>query len=100
MDNKYYPTEEQETVINIQPSRVSKFAEIYTCMPDWLTRLRKQAKSRPDCVWIKRDLGNALFAEVDLSCVKVAPKRKLSEKERTNAINNLKKARAAKDDTE
>lgn len=94
--DKSIPLEEQETIISFVPARVSKVAEIYTCMPDWLTKLRKQAEFRPDCVRIKQDLGDALFAEVDRSCIKVAPKRQLSEEQRAAAVERLRKGGAGK----
>lgn len=91
--DKLIPLEEQETIITLQPSRVSKTAEIYTCIPDQLKKFRKLAESRPDCVRIKRDLGNALFVDVDRSCIKISPKRLMSEEQKQAAAERLEKAR-------
>lgn len=87
------PYEEQETVIVIPDSHVSKTADVYTCVPHMLKKLRKQAKSRPDCVQIKRDLGDALFADVDSSCIRITPKRLVSDEQRAAASERMKKAR-------
>lgn len=91
--DKSIQLEEQETVISFSPTRVSKTAEVYTCMPDWIKRIRGLAKSRPDCVRIERDLGDALFAEVDKSCIKLSPKRKMTEAQRVAASERLAKGR-------
>lgn len=91
--NKY---DEQETIINIPAAQVSKIAEVYTCVPTMLKKLRKQAKSRPDCIRIQRDLGDAIFAEVDSRCVKIVPKRIISDEQRSAASERLKEAREKK----
>lgn len=87
------PFEEQETVIIVPSARISKTAEIYTCVPTMLTKLRKQAKERPDCVRIKQDMGDALFADVDSSCVRITPKRIMSEESRRASAEHLAKVR-------
>ena len=88
------PFAEQETVITFLPKQVSDKAEIYTCMPNIMKKLRKQASDRPDCVRITKDLGNALFAEVDRSCVKISPKRIIPEEQRIAAVERLRKWRS------
>lgn len=92
------PLEEQETVIVMNPKQVSDTAEIYTCMPNMLKRIRKMAESRPDCVRIKRDDGDALFADVARSCIKISPKRQLSNEQRQAAAARLEKARSMLND--
>ena len=94
--DKSIPLEEQETVINFFPAQVSKKAEIYTCMPNVMKQLRKHAKNRPDSVQITKDEGDALFATIDRSCIKFAPKRKLSDEQRLAAAERLAKGRAMK----
>ena len=91
--DKSIPYEEQETIISLFPSRVSKTAEVYTATPDWVNKIRKLAASRPDCVRITRDLGNSLFAEVDRSCVKITPKRQMTEEQRNETAIRLAKGR-------
>ena len=93
---KRTPYEEQETIINIPAAQVSKTAEVYTSIPSMLKKLRNQAKSRPDCVRIKRDLGDALFAEVDRSCVRITPKRIVSDEQRATAAKRLAEGRVKK----
>ena len=97
--DKSIQLDEQETVISFSPTRISKAAEVYTCMPDWVKRLRTLAKSRPDCVRITQDLGDAVFAEVDKSCVKLSPKRKMTEAQRLAASERLAKGREKIHDT-
>lgn len=87
------PYDEQETIIVIPASHISKTADVYTCVPHMLKKLREQAKSRPDCVQIKQDLGDALFADVDSSCVRITPKRQVSDEQRAAAAVRLQKAR-------
>ena len=85
--------EDQETTISFAPNRICKSAEVYTCMPNMLNRIRKLAETRPDCVKIQRDLGDYLFAEVDSSCIKIIPKRKFSEEQRAAVAERLSKGR-------
>ena len=91
------PFDEQETIISFSPPQISKTAEVYTCMPNMLNKLRKLSESRPDCVKIKRDLGDALFAEVDRACVKITPKRIVSDEQRRAAAERLAQRRKAND---
>ena len=90
---KRNPFDEQETIIIVSPSQVSKTAEVYTCMPSWADKLRKLAASRPDCVRITQDLGDALFADVERSCVKIIPKRIYSEEYRRSCAERLEAER-------
>ena len=89
--DKSIPYEEQETIISFSPTRVSKVAEVYTCIPEWVNKIRKLAVSRPDCVHIKRDLGDSLFAEVDKSCVRIMPKRQMTEEQRLAYVEHFTK---------
>ena len=98
--NKPIPFDEQETVIIMYPPQVSKAAEVYSCMPNMLKKLRKLAETRPDCVRIKQDLGDAIFVDMDRSCVKISPKRKLTEEQRAAASERLAKGRAIKNDSQ
>ena len=91
--DKRIPYEEQETVIVVPVSKISKKADVYTCVPTMLKKLKNLAESRPDCVQIKRDLGDAVFAEVDSKCVRITPKRILSEEQRRAASERLEKLR-------
>lgn len=93
---KRIPYDEQETIINIPAPQVSKTAEVYTNVPSMLKKIRKQSKSRPDCVQIKRDLGDALFAEVDRSCIRITPKRIVSDEQRAVAAKRLAESRVKK----
>lgn len=90
------PLDEQETIICFNPAQVSKVAEIYSCMPNVMKSLRENAKKRPDAVKILKDDGDAVFASVDRSCIKFAPKRKLTEEQRQAAAERLAKGRAMK----
>lgn len=92
--NDRTPYEEQETIINIPAPQISKTAEVYSCVPSMVNKLRKQAETRPDCVKITKDLGNACFADVDSSCIKIIPKRIISDEYRAAAAERLAKVRA------
>lgn len=94
--NKRTPYDEQETVITISAPQVSRKAEVYTCIPSMFKKIKKLAETRPDCVRIKQDLGDALFAEVDSSCIKISPKRRMSDEQRAAAAKRLEKARVSK----
>lgn len=94
--NRSIPLEEQETIICFSPAQVSKVAEIYSCMPNVIKSLRENARKRPDSVTILKDEGDAVFASVDRSCVKFAPKRKLTDEQRRAAAERLAKGRAMK----
>ena len=90
------PIDEQETVINILPAQISRNAEIYTCIPAMSKRLRKLAETRPDSVRIVHDNGTSVIAEVDRSCIKISPKRLVSEELRRAAADRFAAARARK----
>lgn len=90
------PIDEQETVINILPAQISRNAEIYTCIPAMAKRLRKLAEARPDSIRIILDDGISVTAEIDRSCVKISPKRLISEEQRQAAADRFAVARAKK----
>lgn len=92
--NKVIPIDEQETIICFSPARVSKDAEIYSCMPNVINSIRKHAKDRPETVRILKDEGDAVFAAIDRSCVKFAPKRKMTDEQRKAAAQRLAEGRA------
>ena len=90
------PLDEQETTISYAPSQVSKYAEVYTCIPTELKKLRKLAADKPDSFRLKQDFGNAAIFEVLRSCIRIAPKRQVSEEQRRLAVERLAKARLNK----
>lgn len=96
---KRTPYDEQETIINIPASQASKTAEVYTNIPSMLKKLRDQSKSRPDCVRIKRDLGDAVFAEVNSSCIRITPKRIVSDEQRAVAAKRLAESRVKRNES-
>lgn len=96
---KPIPIGDQETVISFAPPSVSNIAEVYTCMPGVMNKLRSQAEKRPDCVRITKDLGNAVFADVSRACIKIYPPHVPTEAERARAAANLARGRRMKNDT-
>lgn len=90
------PIEEQETTINIWPAQVSKTAEVYTCIPSMVKRLKKLASTRPDTVRIIKDDDRFVIAEVDKACIKISPKRVVSDELRQAAADRFAAARAKK----
>lgn len=91
--NKSIPFEEQETVVILQPACVSQTAEVYTCMPNMLKKIRKLAESRPEEVKIKQDKGDMLIADVDRAYIKISPKRHMSEESKKAASERLARLR-------
>ena len=82
-----YKADEQETIINIFPMQITKQAEIYTCIPAMMRKLRTLAAEYPEEVSIV-DRTDDVSATVPVSWVKVAPKRKCNltdEQKRANA---------------
>lgn len=69
--------DEQETTINLVPKRISKVAEIYSCEPAFMNRIRKIARERPDEVTL-HDLGDQIFVELPRDWCRVTPKRKVT----------------------
>lgn len=91
------PFDEQETIINIVPAQCSRYAALYSCMPSMIKRIKKLAQDRPDVVTIVSEDEYSITASVDRSCVKIAPKRKLSDEQRKAATERLANARAKGD---
>lgn len=91
-----YTIDEQETIINMLPATVSKQAEIYSCVPQMVSRLRKLAEDNPKDVAIMEDDG-AVTATVPLSWIKIAPKikRQMTEEQRQANIERLARYREA-----
>lgn len=85
--SKLYPKDEQETTINMFPKTVSSKAEIFTCIPTEITKLRKLASEYPSEVALKEDDG-CIFCTVPVSWVRISPKRKCNltqEQKQANA---------------
>jgi len=95
MNNKI-PIDEQETTINIFPAQITKKAEIYSCVPSMVSRLKKLAANRPDAVRILDEDNLSVTVEVDRSCIKISPKRLISDEQRKAASERLAAARAKK----
>lgn len=85
-----YSFGEQETTINIFPTNVSKTAEVFSCIPAMMNRLRELAADHPRDVAIREDDG-CLFATVPASWIKIQPKRKcnMTEEQRKASAERL-----------
>lgn len=82
-----YSLEEQETTINVFPSTVSKQAEIFTCIPSMINKMRKLAEENPHDVAIRESDG-CVFCTVPVDWIRIAPKRKCTltdEQKKANA---------------
>lgn len=88
--------DEQETTINIFPAQVSRKAEVFSCIPSTVRRLKKLAAERPDAVTIISQTDDSVMAEVDRSCVRISPKRIVSEAQRKANAERLAAARGKK----
>ena len=84
------PLDEQETIISLFPAQVTTKAEIYTCMPAMIKRMKKLALKRPDAVRIMKEDEISVTAEVDRSCIKISPKRIMSEEQRQRSAEQEK----------
>lgn len=93
------PLEEQEVTINLYSPRLGDKADVFSSIPNMNKKLRDLAKKRPDIVSITKDTGNEVFALVDRSCVKIAPKRSVSEAQRLAMSQRLTEARKKKGET-
>ena len=81
-----YSFDEQETTINMFPANVSKTAEIFSCIPAMMNKLRELAVSHPSDVAIK-DNEDCVFATVPTSWIKISPKRKSNMTEEQRKAN-------------
>ena len=88
--------DEQETVIVITPPQISKQASVYSCIPSTVLRLRKLADQRPDVVRIVSEDDYGIYALVDRSCIRIAPKRQMTEEQRKAATERLAAGRKKK----
>ena len=91
--------EEQETTVNIYPSQIQDFAEIYSSIPATIKKLRKFAEENPDEVKIQKEDGVGLFAQVPAKWVQIRkPKQmNLTDEQRAAAAERLRNARVAND---
>lgn len=87
------PLDEQETVIVVQPKQVNPYADLYTCVPPMYGKIKKLAEARPDLVKITMDNGWSLMANVDPSCIKISPKRRVSDEQRAAASERMTRMR-------
>ena len=98
--DRNYSIDEQETTINIFPSAVSKQAEIFTCIPLMMKKLRKLAGEYPSDVSLAEHDG-CITATVPVGWVRVMPKRKCNltdEQKRANTERLAKYMEAKKND--
>lgn len=95
--DKSYSFEEQETTINMYPAQMCKYAEIFSCIPHMIKRLKKLAGDYPSDV-VVRECDGCVFATVPMEWVKIAPKRKtnLTEEQRKAINERLSACREAK----
>ncbi len=92
-----YSFDEQETTINMFPANVSKTAEVFSCIPAMMNRLRKLAEDYPGDVALREDDG-CIFCTLPVSWIRVSPKRKvtMTEEQRQENIARLARYREAK----
>ena len=91
------PYDEQETIINVFPSIVSKIAEVYTCIPCTIQRLTKLKQQYPDEVTlVEKDDG--VEAQVPSEWIRISPKRRsfMTEEQRQAKAELMKALNAAK----
>lgn len=69
--------DEQETTICMYPKQIQDFAEVYSCIPAVMNRLRKLAGSNPDCVRIEKEDDIGIFVQVPSSWINIRKPRKV-----------------------
>lgn len=70
--------DEQETTINLYPKQVSDRAEVYSCIPSMMAKLRKLAENFPDDVAIEKEDEIGLFANVPQSWITIRKPRQMN----------------------
>ena len=90
------PFEEQETIINYLPSRVSAIANVYTANPHVYERLMKLKAKYPDNVQVEYDNESGASFNVPLSWIKIRPNRTVSAEQRAKSAERLKAYHAEK----
>lgn len=90
--------DEQETTITIYPSQVQNYAEVYSCIPGMMKKLRKLAADNPDDVRIEKEDDIGIFVQVPVKWVRIRrPKQvHLSEEQRKAAAERMRLARDKK----
>lgn len=94
------PMEEQELTINMYPKNVMSRVEVYSSIPHMNKRFRKMAKDHPEQIEITKDNGNDLFCFLDRGCVKISPRRVMSEEQKQASAKRLAEARVKKEAAE
>lgn len=84
---EYPPPAEQETTITF--SRVSKFADIYTCDPTVIRAIYKLTQRNPQDVTLVKKEKEGIFVTMPKSFVKLRPKKKLSDEHKAKVAQNL-----------
>lgn len=90
--------DEQETVINYYPKKISEDAEIYTSDPVVVKKLRKLVANDPENAVIISEDEYGLMMTVPRSWIKISAPRKLkmTDEQRSAAADRLRLAREAK----
>ncbi len=95
--NQSVSVDEQEVTINLYPSSVDEYADVYSCIPAWTNKLAKFAREFPDERFLT-ELDTGVVARVPRGWVKVTPKRKsnLTEEQKQKQAEVLRRGREAK----
>ena len=94
-----YSLDEQETTINVFPKAVSEQANVYTCIPTMIQRLKKLHDNYPDEVSVIESDGS-IHATVPRGWIKIQPKRKCTLTEEQKIANAARLASMRKSRTE
>ena len=88
--------DEQETTINVYPAQIQQQAEVYSCIPATMRKLRKLAAENPDEVLIEKDDGLGIFAQVPARWIQIRKPRRvqLTAEKKAEAASRLAAARA------
>jgi len=85
--------DEQETIINIDPTQISKFATVYTTIPNDLKKMWALHEKYPDEVKVLHDDKWGSEFQVPRKWISVKRPRTMTEEQRIAASERLAKAR-------
>jgi len=96
-----YTIDEQETTINVLPAVVSKTAEVYTCIPNMIEKIKALADEYPDEVVVV-ECDGYINATVPRDWIKIQPKRKrsMTPDQKRQWLENMNRCKAQKKEAE
>lgn len=90
--------DEMETTISLFPSQVQNYAEVYSCIPGMVKKLRKLAAANPDDVKVEKEDDVGIFVQVPAKWIQIRKPKQMnySDEQRVEAAARLAAAREKK----